>query len=43
LIDVFQKEKALVYVQPAGQQSSRVRVVPLLSKSVAGVQMSLEF
>lgn len=43
LIDVLNREKRIVYVHRAGQQSSGVRVSPFLSKSVAGVQMSLEF
>ena len=43
LIDVLNKEQVTVYVQAPGQRSAGVRISSLLSKSVAGVQMSVPF
>ena len=43
LIDVLNKEQVTIYVHAPGQRSSAVRISPLLSKSVAGVQMSVPF
>jgi hypothetical protein len=45
LIDVFNKERATIYVHAPGQRSSGVRVSPLLSQawSGAGVQVSVGF
>jgi len=43
LIDVLNGEKVTVYVHPAEARSSTVRVLPLLSNSGAGVQMSVGF
>lgn len=43
LIDVSNKEQVTIYVHAPGQRSSGVSVSPLLSKSVAGVQMSVRF
>jgi len=41
LIDTLNKETATIYVQP--QRSSGIRISPLLSKSAAGVRMSVGF
>lgn len=43
LVDVLNREKVIVYVRRPGQDSRGVSLVPLLSKSVVGIQMSVGF
>ena len=43
LIDAPMKKRTTVYYQAPGQRSSGVQVSPLLSKSAAGIQMSMRF
>lgn len=43
LIDLSIKERRTVYYQTPSQQSSGLRVSPLLWKSAAGIQMSMRF
>jgi hypothetical protein len=43
LIDAGIRERVLVYYQAPGRQSQRVHLSPFVSKSAAGVQMSVRF
>lgn len=43
LVDVLNREKPIVYVRRPGRDSGGVSLIPLLSKSAVGVQMSVGF
>ncbi|MGH9147131.1 MAG: hypothetical protein ACRD1Q_10510, partial [Vicinamibacterales bacterium] len=43
LVDVLNREKAIVYVHAAGQESRKMSLTPLLSRSTVGVRMSFGF
>lgn len=43
LVDASIRDRVLVYYQAPGQRSSGIHVSPFVSKSAAGIQMSLQF